>query len=74
MAIMFIFLKVYLIVRMDILKVSWNEFMEGMWIVALEPTVSIIIGANIPTSCMNIIEERVVFGLFGGNFIRRDAI
>jgi hypothetical protein len=29
-----------------ILKVSWREFIEGVWIVALAPTVIIIIDAT----------------------------
>jgi hypothetical protein len=35
MAIMFIFLRVCLIVGTGILKVSWREFIEGVWVVAL---------------------------------------
>ena len=30
----------------DILKVSWSEVMEGMWIVALALAMNIIIGAT----------------------------
>jgi hypothetical protein len=41
-----IFLKVCLMVEMGNLKVTWSEFMEGMWVVALAPVVSIIIGAT----------------------------
>jgi hypothetical protein len=29
---------------------------------------------NIPTFGMNIIEKRVIFGLFGGNFIKRESV
>jgi hypothetical protein len=43
---MFIFLKVCMMVVMDILKVSWSKFMEGMWVVALALAVIIIIGAT----------------------------
>jgi hypothetical protein len=46
MAIMFIFLRVCLIVGTGILKVSWREFIEGVWVVALAPAVIMIIGAT----------------------------
>jgi hypothetical protein len=46
MAIMFIFLKVCLMVGMGILKVSWSDFMEGMWVVTRTPAVIIIIDAT----------------------------
>jgi hypothetical protein len=67
MAIMFIFLKVCLMVGTGILKV---------------PTVGCGLGTscdynnrrNIPASCTNIIEKRVVFGLFGSTFIRREYV
>jgi hypothetical protein len=43
---MFIFLRVCLMVGTGILKVSWSEFIEGMWVVALAPAVMIIMGAT----------------------------
>jgi hypothetical protein len=46
MAIMFIFFKVCVMVGMGILKVSWSEVIEGMWVVALAPAVIIIIGTT----------------------------
>ena len=44
-AMVLIFLKVFLMVTMGILKLVSSAFIDGMWVVALAPTVMIISGS-----------------------------